>query len=619
MSSFKIRNINDIKKIEEVPYRERFTAKSTFELLEKGAAINPNAPAINFIESGEKYDQPITISYDELIGKIRQTANLFNDLGAGPEDVITYLLPNIVQTHYVLWGAETAAIVNPVNPLLETAAIADTCLAVKTKIIVTVPEFLKKVEQIRSRLPDLKHVVIIGSNVALNGDILFENEINRYASSKLSFDRAIEPDAIASIYHTGGTTGTPKLAKRTHYNEIFITQCTALIVNMSKSNGTALSGLPLYHCNATMLTGLTPFSVGKSVTLLSSSGYRNPSIIQAFYKIVETYEAFMFTSVPTVLVALLNVPVDADISSLEYTNCGAAPLSVELFKRFEKKTPIKILEGYGLTESTVAAAVNPINGERKIGSVGLAFPYVDIKIKIIDEHGHYIRDARTNEIGNICIKGPNIFSGYVEGKHNQGIFIDGYFDSGDLGRMDEDHYIWLTGRRKELIIRGGHNIDPGGIEDALYKLDGIQLAAAVGQPDAYAGEIPVAYVQLADNCHLSEQKILNWAQQNIAEKAAVPKKIIVMDTIPLTPVGKIFKPALRYDAIERSYERQLQALYDEDLVASVSVKAQEDKVTGTKVLIVVKPKAKDTRLIEDRITKLLSHFSIPFDYYLMNS
>ncbi len=437
MTSYNISSINDIKKIEEVPHKERITEKSTFELLEKWAAIQPHATAINFIENGEKYNQPIKISYDELVGKIRQTANMFNDFGVEPEDVITYILPNIPQTHYVLWGAETAAIANPVNPLLEPSAIADICISLKTKIIVTVPEFLEKVEHIRNRLPNLRHVFVIGG-ASLNGNILFEDEIDRYNGSKLSFQRNIEPDDIASIYHTGGTTGLPKLAKRTHYNEIFISHCSALLVNMPKSQGNVLAGLPLYHCNATILTGLLPFSVGKTVTLLSSSGFRNPSIIQAFYKIVEVYEAFMFSSVPTVLGALLDVPVDGDISSLEYTCCGGAPLSVELFKRFEKTTNIKILEGYGLTESTVAASINPKDGERKIGSIGLPMPYVDIQTKIIDENGKYLRDAETNEIGNICIKGPNIFCGYVEERHNKGIWVDGYFDSGDLGRIDEN-------------------------------------------------------------------------------------------------------------------------------------------------------------------------------------
>lgn len=612
-NTFKIGNIDDIKTIEQIPYQERFPEKSTFELLEKGAAVNPHAPAIIYIEDGEKYDQSIAISHQEFIEKVRQTANMFNALGAGPDDIVTYILPNIPQTHYVLWGAEAACVVNPVNPLLEPSAIADICKTLNAKIMVTSPEFLPKVESIRDQLPALKHVIIIGGSAHLHGDIDYEREVIKHDSSRLLFDRTIQSDDIASIYHTGGTTGTPKLAKRTHYNEIMISYCIVMAVDMLKSKGTLLSGLPLFHCNATMITGLAPFSIGKTVTLLTSSGYRNSAIIQNFYKIVRRYNAFMFSTVPTVLSALINIPVDADISSLQYACCGSAPLSVELFNRFEKHTNMKILEGYGLTESTVAASVNPKDGKRKIGSVGIRLPYVDLKIKIVDDHGNYQRDAEPNEIGNICIKGPNIFAGYVKKEHNRGIWADGYFNSGDLGRIDEDGYIWITGRKKDLIIRGGHNIDPASIEEPLYKLDGIQAVAAVGQPDEYAGEIPIAYVQPSENSKLSEQEILQWAKNNISEKAAIPKKIFIVDKIPLTAVGKIFKPALRYEAIKYVFEHKLQALYDEKLVASYNVNAKEDDVHGTKAFIVVKPKVNDETIIKERTEELLMHYSIPFE------
>lgn len=612
-NTFKIANIDDIKIIEQIPYQERFPEKSTFELLEKGAAVNPHAPAIMYIEDGEKYDQSMAITYQEFIEKVRQTANMFNALGAGPDDIVTYILPNIPQTHYVLWGAEAAGVVNPVNPFLEPSAIADICKTLNTKIMVTWHEFLPKVESIRNQLPALRHVIIIGGNAQLHGYIDYEHEVIKHDCSRLSFDRTIQPDDIASIYHTGGTTGTPKLAKRTHYNEIINSYCIIIALDMLKSKGTLLSGLPLFHCFATMVTGLAPFSIGKVITLLTSSGYRNPAIIQNLYKIVKKYYAFMLPAVPTVLTALINVPVDADICSLQYACCGSAPLSVELFHRFEKHTNIKILEGYGLTESASAASVNPKDGERKIGSVGISLPYVDFKIKIVDDHGNYLRDAEPNEIGNICIKGPSIFKGYVEEEHDREIWADGYFNSGDLGRIDEDGYIWITGRKKDLIIRGGHNIDPKSIEEPLYKLDGIQAVAVVGQPDEYAGEIPIAYVQTSKNSKLSEQAILQWAKNKIPEKAAIPKKIFIVDEIPLTAVGKIFKPALRYDAIKRVYEHKLQALYDEKLVASYNVDAKEVKVHGTKVFITVTPKVNNENLIKERTAELLMHYSIPFE------
>jgi fatty-acyl-CoA synthase len=194
-----------------------------------------------------------------------------------------------------------------------------------------------------------------------------------------------------------------------------------------------------------------------------------------------------FSAVPTVLSVLLDVPKgDADISSLRYAICGAAPLSVELFQRFEVHSGMKILEGYGLTEGTCASSVNPFYGERKVGSIGLRLPYQQMKVCVVDDEGKFLREAEIDEIGSICIRGPNVFNGYMEEVHNRGVWpLEGWFNTGDLGRQDTDGYFWLTGRKKELIIRGGHNIDPAAIEDPLYRLTGIQVAAA-----RWAGRTP---------------------------------------------------------------------------------------------------------------------------------
>jgi fatty-acyl-CoA synthase len=214
---------------------------------------------------------------------------------------------------------------------------------------------------------------------------------------------------------------------------------------------------------------------------------------------VARYRANFFSAVPTVLSTLMDIPVgDADIASLQYAICGAAPLSVELFKRFEAHTGVKVLEGYGLTEGACASSINPKDGERKVGSIGIRMPYQQMKVVAVDENGGYLRDAAVGEIGAIAIAGPNVFNGYVEEAHNHGIWVqDGWFNTGDLGRMDADGYFWLTGRKKELIIRGGHNIDPATIEEVLYRLEDVQVAAAVPRPDPHAGEVPVAFVQLA--------------------------------------------------------------------------------------------------------------------------
>jgi fatty-acyl-CoA synthase len=615
---FVIRGVKDIEEIEKVPLSERLKESSTYEIIEKGASMNPDGVAISFIMDGDKYDQPQQITYTQLIGRIRQTANMLNDLGVGPQDVVTYLLPNIPQTHFVLWGAEVAGIANPINPMLEASTIKDICIAAQTKVLVSLGEFpgadiWQKVDSIRNQIPSLKYVVrVMGPSDEDQGIIGYDEKVGQYPADKLNFERVIGKDDIASMYHTGGTTGRPKLAKRTHFNEVVLAWDLRAGTNLQPA-AAVMVGLPLFHCNGTCVTGLMPFSVGGHVVMLSPQGYRNTSIMRNFYKIVEHYRPVFFSCVPTVLSVLLDTPLEgSDISSLQYVVCGAAPLSVELFNKFEAHTGMKILEGYGLTESACASAVNPKDGERKVGSIGIRLPYQEMKIAILDDQGNYERDAAANEIGVVCIKGPCIFKGYVEEVHNKGIWLgDGWFNTGDLGRQDEDGYFWLTGRRKELIIRGGHNIDPAQIEEPLYKMPQIRVAAAVGRPDAHAGEVPVVYVEVSDP-NITSNDILDWAKENIGERAAIPKEAHIVDQVPLTAVGKIFKPALRWDATKRAYEEELKALGD--LAESVDVSVAEDKVHGTKAVIKVKPApGADPELIKSRIPEILSRHTVHYE------
>jgi fatty-acyl-CoA synthase len=619
MEEFTIRNLSDIRKIESVPLAERFTEKSTYEALTVGAAVNPDAVALNFILTGDRYENPISVSYGTLMGSINRAANCFHDLGIGPHDVVTYLLPNVPQTHYVLWGAEAAGIVNPINPLLEPAAIRDICRAAGTKVLVAlgdVPgsEIWKKVQLIKDDIPTLKYIlVLLGTTDKAKGIFNLDEKLAEYPSDRLTFKRDIQPDDIASLYHTGGTTGTPKLARRTHYNELSNAFVMGLMAGITPEN-VVMCGLPLFHVNGTIVTGLAPFWWGAQVVLLSPQGYRDPGILPNFFRIIEKYRGTFFSSVPTILSVLLETPKgDADISCLKYAICGAAPLSVELFRRFEDYTGLKILEGYGLTESAAGASVNPKDGDRRVGSIGLRLPYEEMKVVILDEEGKYVRDAAPGEIGVIVLKGPNIFKGYVEEVHNEGLWIaDGWLNTGDLGRMDKDGYFWLTGRKKELIIRGGHNIDPAAIEEPLYKMPQVRLVAAVARPDAHAGEVPVAYVELKEGTSATPEEILEYARKQIPERAAVPKEVYIVDKLPLTPIGKLYKPPLVWDAARRVYEKELEAL--SDLSDSVSVEVGEHRLYGKIARISVRPKPgvtaeKITGLIDD----ILARYSMKYE------
>jgi fatty-acyl-CoA synthase len=466
---------------------------------------------------------------------------------------------------------------------------------------------------IRDEVRTLEHVIqVMGPGDEQAGIISYDQVIDQYDPAGLDSGRQIAPDDIAAMFHTGGTTGSPKLALQTHWNQVFLAWALTASAGVTVHD-VLLCGLPLFHANGVFVTGLAPFSVGAQVVLLSPQGYRDQGVIRNFYKIVEHFGATTFSGVPTLYAALLQVPVgDADVSSLRFAICGAAPMPVELFRAYEDYTGLDIMEGYGLTEGTCVSSANPKDGESRIGSIGIRLIYQEMKTVVVDAEGKYVRDCAVGEIGVVAIKGPNVFEGYLEEEHNRDAWVaEGWLNTGDLGRVDEDGYFWLTGRTKELIIRSGHNIDPAAIEGPLYDHPAIELAAAVGKPDSYAGELPVAYVALKDEATATAEELLDHASAHIGERAAVPKEIYILDQMPVTAVGKIFKPELRWDAIRRVYTNELFAL--DELVAHVDVTVKEDKVHGTLVHITVRSaEGVSKEKVEERVKEILGQYTIAY-------
>ncbi|WP_175253884.1 acyl-CoA synthetase [Pseudomonas sp. BMW13] len=578
-----IRTLQDIEQIEAVALSERDLPPSTFELIRRTASARPDAPALSFILQGSGEETPLRLSYAELLGKVTQTANAFHRLGLRPGKAVSFLLPNLPQTHYTIWGGEAAGIVNAINPLLDPEHIAELIHASNSELLVTLAPFpgtdlWDKVQALRGQLPELKAILCVDMANLLpepqrsalkaqrgawpEGVLDFDETIAACPNDHLESGRVIAANDVASYFHTGGTTGTPKLAPHSHGNEVAMAYSMNLVTRFGPGDVT-LCGLPLFHVNGVVVTGLAAFIGGAEVLLATPQGYRNTTLIGNFWKVIERHRVSFFSGVPTIYAGLLQVPSEGhDLSSLKYALCGAAPMPVELIRQFEAKTGLTLIEGYGLTEGTCGSCANPPAGERRPGSIGLRMPYCEVSIKVLDDQGRYLRDAAQNEIGNLCIRGATVFKGYLQTSKNAGIWVDGdWFNTGDLGRVDADGYIWLTGRSKDLIIRGGHNIDPQMIEEALHKHPAVAMAAAVGKPDEKAGELPVVYVQLKPGNQASEAELLEHAAAHIPERAAIPKNAWIVDAIPLTAVGKTFKPALRFDAIARVYQSDLAALH----------------------------------------------------------
>jgi len=608
---------------------------STYEMLQRGAAINPQAPALSFFLRSADHRRPERWTYRELLREITRSANFFTRLGLRKDSVIAYLLPNLPETHFVIWGGEAAAIVCAINPLLEPAAIGELLNAAGAEVLVTLAPFpgvdlWQKVRGILGQLRALKHLVLVnladrvrgpaglaaglvqrrearkllgrgGIRAAVPSRIGvhdFRAAIRKESGDSLDSGRRFSPEDFSSWFCTGGTTGLPKIAMRRHGNEVANAWSAGQFLGDGIGPGkTVFCGLPLFHVNAVLATGLVPFSRGAHVVLGTPQGYRGDGVIPSFWEIVERHRINFFSGVPTLYSALLDVPVGSrDLGSLEYGLCGAAPMPVEVFRTFQQRTGIRILEGYGLTEGTCVSSVNPPLGERRLGSIGLRVPGQEMKAVVVDDAGRYLRDCDTDESGVLVISGANVFAGYALPEQNQGLWIDTgdgrrWLNTGDLGRQDAQGYFWLTGRKKDLIIRGGHNIDPASIEEPLHRHPAVQIAAAIGRPDVHAGELPVAYVQLKQGASASEQDLAAFMREAITERAALPKYIRIIEAMPLTAVGKIFKPELkRREALDA-----VRAALAEAGVAVKAVAVSDSKSSGLTVRVELESPEHETR------------------------
>ena len=575
----------------EMPWADRDVAKTMWGLLSNTAGKFPDHDAISYqLFSGPK-DYAETLSWSELRGQVGRSANLFRSLGVGPTDVVAYVLPNCNETVITLLGGAVAGIANPINPLLEAEQIGAILRETNAKVVVTLRPFPKtdvaqKTAEAVALAPNVKHVLEVdlcryltapkswivplirpkqtGSNQATYHN--FNAEIAKQPV-ELTFDDPQE-DRVAFYFHTGGTTGMPKVAQHKYSGMVYNGWIGHTLLYTEDDN--IMCPLPLFHVFACHVILMAAVTSGAHVVFPTPQGYRGDGVFDNFWKLVERWKITFIITVPTAISAKMQRPVDADISTVKTAFSGSAPLPLELFKRFEKATGITLIEGYGLTEATCLVSSNPTDGVRKVGSIGITFPYTDVKIIKGTNDGPV--EAKVDEIGEICISNPGIFEGntYTEAEKNKDLYyFDKYLRTGDLGRIDEDKYLWITGRAKDLIIRGGHNIDPAEIEEALLGHEDVAFAGAIGQPDAHAGEVPCAFVELVGGASVTEQELMEFCKEMVQERAAQPKHMTIMPELPKTAVGKIFKPDLRKMAITRIFNESLEKAGSPARVASV--------------------------------------------------
>ncbi len=631
MSKSKFGGLADRNAIETaMSWSQRSMPVSVYEQLTQTRNLHGSRNAVSFQLFSDPGAKAETLTWSQFQAQVTQTANLFRSLGVGPGDTVAYVLPTINETAVVLMAGMAAGIVNPINPLLEPEKMAGILRETKAKVVVTLRAFPKtevaqKVAEAVGHAPGVKTVLEIDllrymtppkswivplirpkNEVHHTARVLdFHTERKRQPADRLTFE-ADTADRVCAYFHTGGTTGTPKVAQHLASGVLYNGWVGSEL--LFSPEDITICPLPLFHVFAAYPVFMSAVCAGSHVVFPTPQGYRGEGVFDNLWKLVERWKATYIVTVPTALAALMQRKVNADISSLRNGFSGSAALPTELFRRFEKTTGIAIIEGYGLTEATCLVSANPPDGVKKIGSVGVPFPYSKVRILRFENGNTVKHECAVDEVGEICVSSPGIFEGstYTEADKNRDLFAEGKFlRTGDLGRIDDDGYLWITGRAKDLIIRGGHNIDPAVIEEALLSHPAVSFAGAIGQPDHMAGEMPCAYVELVAGASATPEELVAHVSERISERAAMPKHIEVMAELPKTAVGKVFKPDLRRMAITRVFNARFAHAHLNARVAEVF----EDKKRGLVARIERTGELDDAKLVE-----LMGSYSVPWDW-----
>jgi fatty-acyl-CoA synthase len=565
----------DLRAIEAVPLVDRGLPASTYALLARAATLWPDRVAISVLPDAARWEQPARRTFAELLADVHQAANALFGLGVRRGDAVAMLSPNCDELVTATLAAQLAGIAAPINPGLSAEHIAELLEKSGARVLVTAGPDLDpgvwataRLLASSGRLDAL--LVLRPTSCARTAEL--EPSIAGVPVAHLATVSLGEPATVfvgaeptsgdlAALFHTGGTTGVPKLAAHTHANEVSDAWMIAANGLLDEAS-TVFAALPLFHVNALVVTLLSPLFRGQHVVWAGPRGYRDLDLYGSFWRLVERYRVTTMSAVPTVYAVLAGCPVDADISSLRFAMVGASPLPHSVRESFESATGVALLEGYGLTEATCASARSFPDAPRP-GSVGQRLPYQQVEVVEITPDGEWSRLPQ-GEVGVLTIKGPTVFPGYVVGRDADGPVLDGlgklrdgWLDTGDLARVDADGFVHLTGRAKDLIIRGGHNIDPVSVEDALLLHPEVTGAQAVGRPDVHAGEVPVAFVTLVPGATTTTDELRSWARDHVGEQAAAPKAVTVLDALPVTDVGKPYKPALRAEATRHELETAL--------------------------------------------------------------
>ncbi|MEN2990314.1 AMP-binding protein [Tistrella sp. BH-R2-4] len=537
-----------------------FEHPRVIDLVARGAMLNPDGTALVHLNTPDDAGTA-PIAHDRLMGLLSAAAGRFRVLAQNENDgagdngpVVAILVPSCPSLVVALWAAMWAGVAMPLNLLFSREAIAAQLAASGARLLIVPPAgapagLYEKVAGLDAEIPGLRIVTAtVDGTVAFDGEMLEPDPDWR---SRLTESRAsADPDRVAALYPTGGTTGAPKLARLTERNMVASAIGSMLSIDY-RADDRMLAGLPLFHVGGAFVGCLASLAAGAAMIIPTLAGFRHPAVVAGFWSIVERHRITIGALVPTSLGAVAAVPTGgADLSSLRFVGTGASTCPPEVLKRFLAAWGgDAVRQVYGMTE--FAGAIAQVHHDVTPDGAAVGLPLAQADVAILTDDGK-LHQGPSTPTGELLVRGPQVFAGYVDARQTAGAFHDGWLRTGDICRIGETGQLHIAGRIKDLIIRGGHSIDPMALEDAAMAHPGVALAAAVGLPDAYAGEVPMLFVVPTAGASADLADLPAFIDARIFEAPARPRRIEQIDDMPLTPVGKIFKPRLRELAAEHA-------------------------------------------------------------------
>lgn len=598
-----VRTEADKLEVEKYQPLDLLPALTLHGCISAAARAKPDKVAIVQLNGADPLATPRTVSYAQLVRGIEQAACLFAEAAGDATPVVSLICPQVPEALIATWAAETVGIGNPINPFLDIGAVLAIMNRIGTNVLVVGSKQFgagswDKLSEIVAAVPSLRRVLVVGEKAS--DEQSFERAIARIDPARFT-QLALRDGASDAIYMpTGGTTGAPKLVRNTQERQLIDAWLMGAL-NGPSPDEVVGHGMPNFHVGGLVAIALRTMIFGQTLVTLTADGFRNPGVVRHFWEISKRFGITNVIATPTTAAALQAAPGDsAQGHRIQNFGCGGSTIPVELLHAFHQCFGIYLREVWGMTEFHGVTSGHPNDGSMPVvGSVGRAFAFHEVRAAILDGL-RYVRDAAPGERGILIVRGACVGEGYVDESHNADLFVFNgpngavWANTGDIGAVDETGNIWVFGREKDLIVRGGNKIDPRVIEEALQQHPAVQISAAIGRPDARRGEMPVVYVQLKQGAEATSTELLAFCAEHIDEKAAVPVEVTLVPVIPMTAVGKIAKPALRIESLKKVAAAVTAEVAGQDAVLGVHM--DEKAARTTAVVRVRAPRARHEEL-----------------------